>query len=352
MRKLKRLVEVDSVKIGANNPIVVQSMTKTKTRDLKKTINQIRRMQRAGCEVVRVALVNRTDAEALTYIKKRVSIPIVADIHFDYRLALKAIDAGADKIRVNPGNIGNNLRLIKVIEKAKAFNVPIRVGVNSGSLPQSILKRYKHPTPEAIMETLESSLKIFKENNFDKIVISAKGANVMDTVAVYRMINKKYDYPLHLGITEAGLSFRGGIKSAVGLGILLNEGIGDTIRISLTSDPVMEVVAAYEILNALRLRQRNPILISCPICGRCEVNLGKIARAVESRLHTYSDFMKVAVMGCVVNGPGEAREADFGIACGKHTGIVFAKGREIKRVREKKLVDALFEVIDENINNR
>jgi len=351
MRKLKKVVEIGKVKIGGNNPIVVQSMTKTKTRDIKKTIIQIKRLQKAGCDMVRMAVVNKDDAISLSRIKKSVSIPIIADIHFDYRLALKAIDAGVDKIRINPGNIGENWKVTEVIKKAKDNCVPIRIGVNSGSLPKSILKKYRHPTPDAIVESMKDAIKIFINNRFNNIVISAKGADVRDTIFVYKMLSKQFNYPLHIGITEAGLPFRGGIKSAVGLGVLLNQGIGDTIRVSLTSDPVMEVVAAYEILNSLGLRQHGPIFISCPTCGRCEVNLARIARTVESRLKKYKSFMKVAVMGCVVNGPGEAREADFGIACGKGVGIVFAKGKEIRRAKEAKLVDILFEVIDENINN-
>jgi (E)-4-hydroxy-3-methylbut-2-enyl-diphosphate synthase len=351
MRQLKKVVTVGNVKIGGENPVVVQSMTKTKTSNVKETVHQIRRLEKAGCEIVRMAVVNKSDAARLKGIKNSVSIPLVADIHFDYRLALKAIDAGIDKIRINPGNIGEDWKIAEVIKKAKDNKVPIRIGVNSGSLPERILKKYKHPTAEAIIEGVSRALEIFEKNEFDEIIISAKAADVMDTVTVYRVLSKQFNWPLHIGITEAGLPFRGGIKSAVGLGILLNEGIGDTVRVSLTSDPVMEVVAAFEILNSLGSRKHRPVLISCPICGRCEVDLDKIARVVERRLKKYKKFMKVAVMGCVVNGPGEAREADFGIACGKDIGMIFAKGKEIKRVKEGKLVDALFEVIDENINN-
>ncbi len=351
MRRPTRLVRIGRVKIGRNNPIVVQSMTKTKTRDIEKTIKQIKRLEKSGCEMVRMAVVNKDDAAALRYIKESVSIPLIADIHFDYRLALKAIDAGVDKIRINPGNIGEGWKVTEVIKKAKNHAIPIRIGVNSGSLPKSILKKYQHPTPDAIVEAVRDALAIFRKNRFDNIVISAKGADVMDTISVYKILSEQFNYPLHLGITEAGLPFRGGMKSAVGLGILLNEGIGDTIRVSLTSDPVIEVVAAYEILNSLGLRKRNPVLISCPMCGRCEVDLEKIACTVEKRLKKYDKFMKIAVMGCVVNGPGEAREADFGIACGKRVGIIFVKGKEIRRVKETKLVDELFEVINENLNN-
>jgi (E)-4-hydroxy-3-methylbut-2-enyl-diphosphate synthase len=352
MRKLKNVVKIGSVKIGEKHPIAVQSMTKTKTCDIKKTISQIRRLQRAGCEIVRVAVVNKSDATVLRHIKSRVSIPVIADIHFDYRLALQSIDAGVDKIRINPGNIGEKWKVVEVIKKSKDHNIPIRIGVNAGSLPKSILKKYQHPTPEAIVLTVKKTLEIFIKNDYDNLVISAKGADVNDTIISYKALHRQFDFPLHVGITEAGLPFRGGIKSGVGMGIILHEGIGNTIRVSLTGDPVLEITAAYEILNALGLRQHGPVLISCPICGRCDVKLEKIARIVEQRLKKYCNFMKIAVMGCVVNGPGEARESDFGIACGKERGIVFAKGKPIKRVKETKLVDTLFEVIDENITDR
>ena len=351
MKKPKRIVAVGPVTLGGFNPIVVQSMTKTKTHDVSKTIRQIRRLERVRCEIVRVAVVNRDDAAALKKIKQSIGIPLVADIHFDYRLALKAIEAGVDKIRINPGNIGDARKIAAIIKRAQDRNIPIRVGVNSGSLPRTVLKKFKHPTAQAIVETVRRCLDTFRRNRFYNIVISAKGADVGSTINAYTMIDKNFQYPLHLGITEAGLPFRGGIKSAVGLGVLLHQGIGDTIRVSLTGDPVFEVIAAFEILHALELRKEHPVLISCPMCGRCEVALEKIAHQVDRRLAQYNRYVKVAVMGCVVNGPGEAREADFGIACGKHRGIIFAKGKELKRVRESQLVDALFEVIDENINH-
>lgn len=347
-----RIVSIGKVKIGGDNPIAVQSMTKTRTKDINKTVDQIKRLERVGCEMVRVAVADKEDATALRDIKKASAIPVIADIHFDYRLALRALDARVDKIRINPGNIGDRRKVVEVIKKAASCRTPVRIGVNSGSLPGHILEKHGHPTPEAIVETVRDALVVFRENNFENIVVSAKGADVMATVSVYRMLSKEFDYPLHVGITEAGLPFRGGIKSAVGLALLLHEGIGDTIRVSLTSDPVMEVVAAYEILNSLGLRRQNPILISCPTCGRCEVDLEKIARTVEERLADYKHYMKIAVMGCVVNGPGEAREADFGIACGKSIGMIFAKGKEIKRVKETRLVDELFEVIDENLDSQ
>jgi (E)-4-hydroxy-3-methylbut-2-enyl-diphosphate synthase len=349
MKQRKKIVSIGKVKIGGTYPIAVQSMTKTRTSDVGKTVAQIKRLERAGCEIVRLAVVRQEDATALKDIKQSVSVPLVADIHFDYRLALTAIESGIDKVRINPGNIGDDRRVVKVIERAQAYDIPIRIGVNSGSLPPSIMRTHRHPTPRAIVESVKRALKVFIKCNFDNIVISAKGAAVLDTVRVYEILHEQLDYPLHIGITEAGLPFRGGIKSAVGIGILLNERIGDTVRVSLTGDPVKEVVAAFEILSALELRQERPVLISCPTCGRCEVNLEPIARAVEKRLDKYKRFMKIAVMGCIVNGPGEAREADYGIACGKRIGIIFTRGNEVKRVKESALVDTLFEVIDENI---
>jgi (E)-4-hydroxy-3-methylbut-2-enyl-diphosphate synthase len=351
MRRKKRVVAIGNVRIGGTYPIAVQSMTKTKTADVPATIKQIRRLEKAGCELVRCAVVNKADATALGSIREAVTIPVIADIHFDYRLALTAIESGVDKIRINPGNIGEAWKLKRVIRSAQAKAIPIRVGINSGSLPKRILKKHGHPTVAAIIETAKKTLSIFERTGFKDIVISAKGIDVRDTVKTYQALDKRFRFPLHLGITEAGLPFKGSIKSAVGLGVLLFQDIGDTIRVSLTADPVKEVVAAYEILSALDLRQVGPVLISCPMCGRCEVDIEQIARTVDRRLKKYDDFMKVAVMGCVVNGPGEAREADFGIACGKGIGAIFAKGKEIRRVKEKYVVDTLFEVIDENLNN-
>jgi (E)-4-hydroxy-3-methylbut-2-enyl-diphosphate synthase len=352
MRSKKRIVKIGDVCIGGDEAVAVQTMTKTKTRDVKSTLNQIRRVVQAGCELIRCAVVNKDDAEALGQICKASGIPVIADIHFDYRLALAAIDAGASKIRINPGNIGDRNKVEKIIARAKQVSIPIRIGINSGSLPESVLRKYGHPTAEAILETVEHAIAVFDDNDFQDIVISAKGVDVRDTVQVYQVLNEKFNFPLHLGITEAGLVFQGSIKSAVGMGILLYQGIGATIRVSLTSDPVYEVAAAYEILSALGLRQHGPVLISCPMCGRCDVDIVSIAQAVEKRLKKYKKFMKIAVMGCVVNGPGEAREADFGIACGKGVGAVFAHGQELRKVKEEQLVDTLFEVIDENIDNR
>jgi (E)-4-hydroxy-3-methylbut-2-enyl-diphosphate synthase len=352
MKRQKRVVSIGSIQIGGDHPIAVQSMTKTRTSDIKATLNQIRRVERAGCELIRCAVVDKEDAAALSKIRRSVRIPIIADIHFDYRLALAALEVGVDKIRINPGNIGETWKVREIIQSARERNIPIRVGINSGSLPKDILTRHGHPTVRAIVDTAKRTLAIFAKHDFTNVVISAKGVEVRDTVETYRILDQQFDFPLHLGITEAGLLFTGTVRSAVGMGILLDQGIGNTVRISLTADPVHEVVAAYEILGSLGLRRRGPVLISCPMCGRCEMNIMRIARDVERRLKRYSRFMKIAVMGCVVNGPGEAREADFGIACSKTIGAVFAHGKEIRRVQESKLVDTLFEVIDENLDNR
>lgn len=352
MKIRKRTVRVGNVRLGGRNPVAVQSMTKTRTRDVTGTVRQIRRLERAGCEIVRCAVVDRNDAAALVQITAKARIPVVADIHFDYRLAMQALDSGVGKIRINPGNIGEEWKVTEIIKKARDKKCAIRVGVNSGSLPRIKTARYKRPSAKAIVETVEDALEIFDRHGFQDIVVSAKGAEVKDTIEVYRILSRSIPYPLHIGVTEAGMPFRGGIRSAVGLGILLDQGIGDTIRVSLTADPVLEVVAAYEILGALQMRTRTPVLISCPTCGRCEVDLMSMAQKVERRLFDYDRPMKVAVMGCIVNGPGEAREADYGIACGKGRGIVFMNGKEVKRVKESRLVDTLFEVINENTADR
>ncbi|OGC39106.1 4-hydroxy-3-methylbut-2-en-1-yl diphosphate synthase [candidate division WOR-3 bacterium RBG_13_43_14] len=352
MKTNKRIVRIADLKIGGKNPIIVQSMTKVPTTRIEKVLSQIKRMANAGCEMVRLAVLNRDDAAAIKKIKKASPIPVIADIHFDYRLALQAIDNGADKVRINPGNIGEEWKIAEIIKKAKNNGIPIRIGVNSGSLPKKITRNTQHPDASEIVTAVQDALDIFLKNRFKDMVISAKGSDVIETIEAYKKIDEEFDYPLHVGITEAGLPFRGAIRSAVGIGHLLHQGIGNTIRVSLTGDPVLEVVAAFEILQSLKLRKHGPVMISCPTCGRCQVNLEKIAGKVEDRLAKYKQFMKVAVMGCVVNGPGEARYADFGMACGKGIGMIFAKGKELRRVKENVLVDSLFEVIDADINNR
>ncbi len=350
-RRRTAVVHIGGVSIGGRHPIAVQSMTKTKTADVPHTVAQIRRLQRAGCDMIRCAVVNKDDVQALPEIRKRIAIPLIADIHFDHRLALGAIRAGVDKIRINPGNIRVGWKLKEIIKSARDSNIPIRIGINSGSLPADIIAKHKGPTPAAIVQTARRAISVFVENGFTQLVISAKGVDVRDTVRAYQTLSDRFEFPMHLGITEAGLVFDGAVKSAVGIGIMLHLGIGDTIRVSLTGDPVREVAAGHAILSSLGLRMRGPVLISCPTCGRCDVDLEKIAERVNKRLKSYRSSFKVAVMGCVVNGPGEAREADFGIACGKGIGAVFAKGKEIRRVKENLLVDTLFGVIDENIDN-
>jgi len=329
------------VQIGNRAPIVVQSMTKTKTEDVSATVKQIKQLERAGCEVIRVAVPNQTAAQALKEIKKRIKIPLIADIHFDYRLALASIKAGADKIRINPGNIGADWKIKEIIKAAKDYSIPIRIGVNAGSLEKDILQKYKLPSAEALTESLERSVKFFERNNFDQLILSAKAFDVLTTIETYEMLSQRFRYPLHLGLTEAGLPFEGAIRSATALAVLLAKGIGDTIRISLTGDPVLEVVAAYELLQGLGLREYGPIIISCPTCGRCEVDLIGLAESVKAALAKYKKPMKVAVMGCVVNGPGEAKSSDFGIAAGKKSGIIFSKGKLVKKCAEKELVSAL-----------
>lgn len=339
-------VLVDKVQIGAGAPIVVQGMTKTKTEDITKTITEIKRLERAGCEIVRVAVQNQNSAQSLKTIKKYIKIPLVADIHFDYRLALASIKAGASKIRINPGNIGTNWKLKEIIKAAKDYKIPIRIGVNVGSLPKDISAKYQKPNAQALVESIARTVNFFEDSGFTELVLSAKAFDVLTMVATYQKLAQRYSYPLHLGLTEAGLPFEGAIRSACASAILLAQGIGDTIRISLTGDAVFEVVAAYELLQSLGLREYGPILISCPTCGRCEVNLINLAQRVKKALSHYKKPIKVAVMGCVVNGPGEAKNADFGIAAGKKSGIIFSKGKPIKKCAEKDLVSALLKAIE------
>lgn len=345
-RKETRVISIGDVKIGGENPVVVQSMTKTDTVDVKATISQIEKLNESGCRIVRVAVKNEEAASALKEIVRLSPIPIIADIHFDYRLAISSIDAGAKGIRINPGNIGGKKRLKKIIDRAITDNVAIRIGVNSGSVEKDLLIKHGGPTPKAMVESALNALRIFEDYDYTNIKFSLKSANVMDTVYAYREFSRVCDYPIHLGITEAGTIFRGAVKSAVGIGILLNEGIGDTIRVSLTGDPVKEVICAYTILSALGLERRGVEVISCPTCGRTEIDIVRIADEVEKRLVGSDLPITVAVMGCEVNGPGEAKEADVGIAGGKGMGLIFRNGRVIKKVKETDLIDALMEEIE------
>lgn len=348
-RKMTRQISIGDVKIGGGAPISVQSMTNTKTTDTNATVAQIKALVDAGCDIVRVAVPDMSAAENIYNIKSQVDVPLVADIHFDYRLALKAIEQGIDALRINPGNIGDEERVKAVVEAAKIRNIPIRIGVNAGSLDKKLLAKYGKVTAEALVESALEHIRILEKLNFYDIKISLKAHDVPLTLDAYRLMSETVDYPLHLGITEAGTVNTGIIKSAVGIGALLAEGIGDTFRISLTGDPVNEVKVANEILKALGLKEYGPTLISCPTCGRCNIDLPSIAEKVEQRLSGITKPIKVAVMGCAVNGPGEARDADIGIAGGKGEGLVFRKGEVINKVAEDKLVDALFEELDKLI---
>lgn len=351
-RRLTRQLEVGKVKVGGSAPIAVQSMTNTKTSDPVATLEQINRLAEAGCDIVRCAVPDMAAAEGLKTIVKESPIPVIADIHFDYKLALAAIEAGVDGLRLNPGNIGGNDRVAAVVEAAKKRNIPIRIGVNAGSLPKDLLEKYGHPTPEALVEAAWRHIRILEEMDYKNIKISLKAHDVPLTLAAYRLMASQCDYPLHVGITEAGTVNSGIIKSAVGIGTLLAEGIGDTIRVSLTGDPVREVKVGFEILKSLGLREYGPTLISCPTCGRTQINLEKLALEVERRLEEITEPITVAVMGCVVNGPGEAREADVGIAGGINEGLIFRKGEVLKKVAEADIIDELFAEIDKILLER
>ena len=310
-KKRTRQLSLGGVMIGGGAPIVVQSMTTTDTRKTSPTVRQIRQLEKLGCEIVRVAVPDREAARNLAAIKQGISIPLVADIHFDYKLALEAIKQGVDGLRINPGNIGSTEKVRAVVRAAQERGVPIRIGVNVGSLHKRLLKKYRHPTPEAMVESAMEHISILESLDFFDIKVSLKSSDLLDTVQAYRLMRKKVNYPLHLGITAAGPSFSGTIKSSIGLGMLLAEGIGDTIRVSLTGSPLQEVRVAYEILKALKLRTRGPLIISCPTCGRCDINILSIVNTLERELASLSRPLTIAVMGCAVNGPGEAREADL-----------------------------------------
>jgi (E)-4-hydroxy-3-methylbut-2-enyl-diphosphate synthase len=318
-------------------------MTQTDTRDVPSTVSQIRRLEKAGCEIVRVAVPDREAARKLGEIKKKARIPLIADIHFDYRLALEALDQGVDGLRLNPGNIGGHDRIAKVVQLAKEKKVPIRVGVNSGSLAKSLFQKYGGPTPDALVESALGHVRLLEDLDFTLIKISLKASDPRATILAYRKVSQLTDYPLHIGVTEAGPPFSGGIKSAVGLGILLYHGIGDTLRVSLTADPVLEVRAAYHILRSLGLRRRGVEIISCPICGRCETDLTPVVQKVEALVANWPEPLQIAIMGCPVNGPGEARGADVGIAAGKGVALLFRKGKVLRKVKEAEMVGALLE---------
>ncbi len=344
-RRKTRQISIGSVKVGGDAPISVQSMTKADTRDVRKTVHQIHRLEEAGCEIVRVAVVDETAALAIAEIKKRINIPLIADIHFHVSLALKAMESGADGLRINPGNIGGRDRLKTIATEAKARSIPIRIGVNAGSLEKDLLKRFGGSTAEAMVLSSLRTIEYLEDLGFHLIKVSLKASDVPRTMEAYRLFSEKSDYPLHLGITEAGRGSGAIVKSAIGIGFLLSEGIGDTFRVSLTGDPVEEVRVGYEILRALNIRRRGVEIISCPTCGRCEIDLAPLVKKVEKNVRQLTTPMTVAIMGCVVNGPGEAKEADIGIAGGKRVGVLFRKGRVVRKVKEAEFASVLLKEI-------
>jgi (E)-4-hydroxy-3-methylbut-2-enyl-diphosphate synthase len=343
-RRISKPLRIGKVTMGGDAPIMVQSMTKTDTHDIPATINQIKELEECGCEIVRVAVPDKEAAESIATIKRSVSLPLIADIHFDYRLALAALQSGVDGLRLNPGNIGNKEQIARVVATAKEREVPIRIGVNAGSLPANF--QPKAPPAERMVNMALEQIRLMESLDFNLIKVSLKAFDVPTTIQAYQMIADKMPYPLHLGVTEAGLPRTGAIRSAIGIGILLYQGIGDTIRVSLSAHPCEEVFVAYEILKSLGLRQRGPTLVSCPSCGRAEVDIIALAEAVNKRLVKISKPIKVAVMGCVVNGPGEAQDADVGIACGKGKGAIFKKGKVVSTASEDNLLEALMAEIN------
>jgi (E)-4-hydroxy-3-methylbut-2-enyl-diphosphate synthase len=351
-RRKTRRIMLGSVPIGGGAPVVVQSMTKTDTRDVRRTLAQIKSLERAGCEIVRLAVADKEAVEALGKIKKKVSVPLVADIHFDYRLALASLEKGVDGLRINPGNIGSKEKVQEIVKAAKQRQVPIRIGVNSGSLERTLLQKCRSATPRAMVESALEQIKIFEDLDFQLIKVSLKASDVLRTVAAFRLLAERVDYPFHAGITEAGGLVPGAIKSSVGLALLLNDGLADTIRVSLTAPPEEEVRVAYQILRDLGLRSRGINLVSCPICGRCEVDLMKIASEIEKALAPLDENITVAVMGCMVNGPGEAKEAEIGVACGKGAGVIFKKGKLYRRVREEQIVPDLINEVKKLIKEK
>lgn len=348
MRKQTKKIYVRGLEIGGGAPVSVQSMCNTKTWDVDSTVEQIKAMRAAGCDVVRVAIPDMRSAQAVDRIRERTDMPLVADIHFDYRLALAVAERGIDKIRINPGNIGGEENVKAVAEVCRRHNIPIRIGVNAGSLEKRLIGKYGHPCPEAMVESARGHVELLNRYDFDDICLSLKASSVPLTVASYRLASECFDYPLHLGVTETGTEWNGTIQSAVGIGTLLNEGIGDTIRVSLTADPVREVSAGIAILKAAGARSGGVKFVSCPTCGRTEIDLISLATEVEKRVRSMPRDITVAVMGCVVNGPGEAREADYGIAGGRDKGIIFKKGKVLGTYPYERLCDALIELIEKD----
>ncbi len=349
MRRKTIKIYVGNVPVGGDSPISIQSMTKTDTRDVVATVAQIKRLEDVGCDIVRVAVPDMEAVEALGRIKKEINIPLIADIHFDWRLAIESIKRGIDGIRINPGNIGARWKIKEVVNALKERNIPVRIGVNAGSLEKDLLEKYGHPTPEAIVESARRHIEILEDMDYRQIKVSLKSSSVLTTIEAYRLFSERFSYPLHIGISEAGPPPQGIVKSAVGLGILLNEGIGDTIRVSLSADPVLEVKVAKEILRSLGIRNEGVDIISCPTCGRCNIDIIGLSQKVEESLKEIRLPISVAVMGCAVNGPGEAKEADYGVAGGKDVGIIFKKGKVIKKVGREEILDTLLRIIEEDI---
>lgn len=350
MKRPTRQISVGGVAIGGGAPCTVQSMCSSDTCNEAATLDQIRRLAEAGCEIVRCAVPDMDAAEALGRIKSSSQIPVIADIHFDYKLALKVLEGGIDGLRLNPGNIGERWKVEEVVRSARERLVPVRIGVNAGSLEKELLVKYGHPTAQAMVDSALGHIRILEDIGYDQIKISLKASDVLKTVEAYRLLSNAVDYPLHIGITEAGTIFSGTIKSSVGLGILLAEGIGDTLRVSLTGDPVDEVRVGFEILKSLGLRKKGVNFVSCPTCGRCQIDLITVAQEVERRLQSVDSPVTVAVMGCVVNGPGEAREADFGIAGGRGEGLLFRHGEVVRKVPEGQLADALVDEVMKSLS--
>lgn len=344
--KKTREIKIGNLFIGGENPIIIQSMTNTPTENVEKTVAQIKELEKAGCELVRVTVNTEKAAEAIKEIKKQIGIPLVADIHFDYKLALKAMENGIDKLRINPGNIGDDEKVRLVVEKAKELNIPIRIGVNSGSVEKKILEKYGRVTADGMVESAMYHVKLLEKYGFNNIIISLKASNVKMMVDAYRKISELVDYPLHLGVTEAGTEFQGTVKSSIGIGSLLVDGIGNTIRVSLTENPVEEIKVAKEILKVLGLREGVEI-VSCPTCGRTQIDLIGLAKKVEKEFGNIEKNIKIAVMGCVVNGPGEAKEADIGVAGGKGEGLLFKKGEVVKKVKEEEIIPELRKMLEE-----
>lgn len=349
-RKQTRVVKVGNLYIGGDNPIYIQSMTNTRTKDVEATVSQIKDLQEVGCQIIRVAVLDMEDALAIKDIKSKIDIPLVADIHFDYRLALQAIESGVDKLRLNPGNIGSVDRIVKVVDKCKEKNIPIRIGVNLGSLDKQIFTQYGR-SAKGLLESAKKHIKILEDLDFYDIVVSLKASDVQMALEAYRLASEEFDYPLHIGITEAGTSFSGSIKSSIGIGILLNEGIGDTLRISLAADPIEEIKVAKEILSTFDLYQK-PKLIACPTCGRTKYNMFKVVNEIEDFLETLNGVkIKVAIMGCVVNGPGEASDADIGIAGGINEALLFKHGKVVRKISQDEIIDVLKEEIKEFVKS-